>query len=256
MLIDTFLEPGQLLPVFQPIVDVASGEARVHGLECLTRGAPGTRFESAEVMFEYVRYKAAEPRIDRACIAAAFGAARVFPPGVRLSANVHAATLARDPSFPHALEAMVASCGVDPRRLTLEITEHSAPWMTPTFFRTLAHVRQQGVAIALDDVGLGHSNFKMMVDVRPEVLKVDRYFVHGARHDDFRRAIIDAVVHLAERVGAQVVAEGVGDEDDLEAVRASGVTLIQGFYFARPAPAESLLLHALFAPRTQPPTSP
>jgi EAL domain-containing protein (putative c-di-GMP-specific phosphodiesterase class I) len=248
MLIDTLLLPGQLVPVFQPIVDVTADVPRAVAVECLTRGAPGSRFESADVMFEYVRYKAAEPRVDRACITAAFAAARALPSALRLSVNVHAATLARDPGFCNAFEALLAANGVSTGRVVLEITEHSAPWMTPAFFRALGRMRELGVKIALDDVGLGHSNFKMMVDVRPDVLKIDRYFVGGAQGDDYRRAIIDAVVQLAARAGAEVVAEGVGDAADLEVVRAAGVRLVQGFHFARPAPAEALVEHALFQP--------
>jgi EAL domain-containing protein (putative c-di-GMP-specific phosphodiesterase class I) len=94
--------------------------------------------------------------------------------------------------------------------------------------------------VALDDVGLGHSNFKMMVDVRPDVLKLDRYFVSGVAGDDYKQAIVRAVMQLARAVEASVVAEGVAEAEDLEAVRGMGVPLVQGFLFARPAGAPEL----------------
>ena len=62
--------------------------------------------------------------------------------------------------------------------------------------------------IALDDVGLGHSNFQMMVDAKPDYFKLDRYFVHGCHRDKYRRAVVASVAKLAEELDSSVVAEG------------------------------------------------
>src|SRR5690242_16398379 len=99
MLIDILLRPGFLRPFFQPIVSVRDGRTALHGLECLMRGAASGHFESADVMFEYVRRKGAESRMDEACIVAGLTAASQFPLTTRFSLNVHAATLVRTPDF-------------------------------------------------------------------------------------------------------------------------------------------------------------
>jgi EAL domain-containing protein (putative c-di-GMP-specific phosphodiesterase class I) len=111
--------------------------------------------------------------------------------------------------------------------------------------RELDRVRATGIGIALDDVGHGHSNFKMIVDVRPEYLKLDRYFVEGIERDAVRQAIVECVVQLAGRVGARVVLEGVGTESELAVARALGVEIVQGFFFARPMPIADLRRHDL-----------
>jgi EAL domain-containing protein (putative c-di-GMP-specific phosphodiesterase class I) len=115
--------------------------------------------------------------------------------------------------------------------------------------RTLDRIRATGLSIALDDVGHGHSNFKMIVDIRPEYLKLDRYFVEGIERDAVRQAIVECVVGLAARVGARVVLEGVGTESELATARALGVEIVQGFFFARPMPIADLRRHALLRDR-------
>jgi EAL domain-containing protein (putative c-di-GMP-specific phosphodiesterase class I) len=85
----------------------------------------------------------------------------------------------------------------------------------------------------------------MIVDVEPDVLKIDRYFVRGIYADEVRQAVVDTLVRFGRRIGAKVVAEGVGDERELRTVTALGVDLLQGFVFARPAPAQDLAKHPL-----------
>lgn len=248
-LIDVLLAPGALRAAFQPIVDVSEPEPRLHGVECLTRGPNGTHFESAEVMFDYVRRKGDEARIDRSCILLALESVHDLATRARISLNVHAATLARDPDFGRVLHDALDRWSIPPRQVTLEIVEHSAPWVTPSLLRELDRVRATGIGIALDDVGHGHSNFKMIVDVRPEYLKLDRYFVEGIERDGVRQAIVECVVQLAARVGARVVLEGVGTESELAVARTLGVEIVQGFFFARPMPIADLWRHSLLRDR-------
>src|SRR5262249_34268580 len=151
-------------------------------------------FESAEVMFDYVRRKGDEARIDRSCILLALESVHDLATRARISLNVHAATLARDPDFGRVLHDALARWEIPATQVTLEIVEHSAPWVPPSLLRELDRVRATGIGIALDDVGHGHSNFKMIVDVRPEYLKLDRYFVEGIERDTVRQAIVECVV--------------------------------------------------------------
>ena len=110
------------------------------------------------------------------------------------------------------------------------------------FGASLAALRELGASIALDDVGLGHSNFMMIIECRPNYFKIDRYFVHGARTDVYRQAVLSSVAQLALPFGARVVAEGVETEADLEAVRQAGINLAQGYLFGQPATQASLAL--------------
>jgi len=240
-LLDTLLEPGKLSVVFQPIFEVGSGQLTLHGLECLIRGPRGTNAERPGVLFEYIRRKRAESAIDRACIAAALAEATLLPVAVRLNLNVHASTLGRDLGFPGFLLDRAAEAGIPPGLLVVEIVEHAPPLDVPAFRRALAELREAGLTIALDDVGLGQSNYKMILDVRPDIYKLDRYLVAGAWNDPYRQVILDSLARMVRRLEARAVAEGVEDSHELVAVEAAGIDLVQGFLFARPMPREELV---------------
>jgi len=241
MLLDQILATDGLTVMFQPVVELEGETLRLHTLECLTRGPRDSNAARADVMFEYVRRKRVEPIVDRACITAALHAAAPLPGTPRLSLNVHASTLGRDADFPSFLDAVADRQGIHPSRLTIEIVEHARAWDGVTFSRALQALRTLGARIALDDVGLGHSNYGMMLDTQPEYLKIDRYFVHGAHGDLQRRAVLDSIAQLGLKLGARVVGEGVEDSTDLLSLREFGIDLAQGYLFAAPLSAAELL---------------
>jgi EAL domain-containing protein (putative c-di-GMP-specific phosphodiesterase class I) len=244
-LLDRILAPDGISIVFQPIVEVHGREQRLHALECLTRGPAGTSLQSPTVLFEYVRRKGEEAAVDRACIAAALRESAPLPPSVRLSLNAHASTLGRDAGFADFVDATARAHGIDAARITIEIVEHAPPHDVPAFALALDRLRALGMRIALDDVGLGHSNYKMIVDSRPDYFKIDRYFVRDADGDPYRIAVLDSVARLAERVGARVVAEGIEHLADFEAVTRLGIDLLQGYRFSPPLSAREVSFYPL-----------
>lgn len=237
ILLDQLLIPGSLETHVQPIVSFSGPEPRLQLLECLTRGPAGTNLRQADVLFEYVRRKGAEIPIDRVCIRNALAAAATLPGQPDIAVNVHASTLAGDARFTPFLLLACEEHAIVPSRLTLEITEHAAAADGRQFLETLETLRALGIRIALDDIGIGISNYKMILDVEPDLFKIDGYVVRGCATDRRRFAIIDTLHQLALRLGGAVVVEGVENEEDLEAALAIGATLAQGFLIARPVPA-------------------
>jgi EAL domain-containing protein (putative c-di-GMP-specific phosphodiesterase class I) len=241
-LLDVILAPGSLSVVFQPIFEITAARPRLYALECLIRGPRGTNAERTDVLFDYVRRKDGECAADRACVAAALAEASRLPGEPRLSLNVHAATLGRDPGFRTLLLDRTREAGIDPRRLVIEIVEATPPHLDgPSFLRALAELREAGITIALDDFGLGQSNYKMILDVRPEIYKLDRYLVANAWSDSHRLVILDSLARMVHRLEARAVAEGVESRDELVAVEAAGIDLVQGFLMAPPLGLAALL---------------
>lgn len=238
--LDAILQPGGITSLFQPICAVDDGHWSIASFECLSRGPKGTNFESANVLFDYVRLKREETLVDRACITTALTAARSLPPETHLGINVHASTLGRDPSFVDFLRGAADANGIAFHRLTIEVVEHAPPWDGLAFLSTLDRLRNHGARIALDDVGLGQSNFKMLLDVHPDFMKIDRYFIEHCATDTNRQAVIEVVTRLAHRFGAHVVAEGVEDEATVKILQLLGITLMQGFYFSEPVDAREV----------------
>jgi len=244
-LLDAILEPGGLSILFQPIFEVSPGKKRVHAYECLVRGPRGTNMESANILFDYVRRKREEPRVDRACAELALREAGRLPADARINVNVHASTLGRDPEFLVFLGDTTEINGIAPERLTVEIVEHAPPWDGPTFLNALGTLRSIGVRIALDDVGLGQSNFRMILECRPDYFKVDGFFAIGVHADYHRQAVFESLAQLARRFGGRVVAEGVESEADLEVLMKLEVDLVQGHLFSPAQPLDLLAGGAL-----------
>jgi EAL domain-containing protein (putative c-di-GMP-specific phosphodiesterase class I) len=227
-------QDGVLRVAFQPIYEVRADSRRVHSLEGLVRGPRGTPFESASVLFDHVRCTGQEVSVDRVCMAAIFRALVALSWQPDVAVNVHASTLGSDADFVPFLEGLAAREGVSLARLTLEIVEHASPRDERILATNLGCLRAHGIRIALDDVGVGHSNYRMMLDCRPDLIKIDRYLVAGCHADPQRQAVLESIARLAPRLGARAVAEGVEEQDDLWTLAALGIDLVQGFLLSEP----------------------
>jgi len=234
-LIHDILGPGGLTILFQPIFEIAGGEAMLFALEALARGPKDSNVESATVLFEYVRRKGKEVEVDRACIARAVATGSGVPGSPAISVNVHASTLERDPNFADFLVETCNTHDMPVSRVILEIVEQQKFWDERAFFDALYELRAMGVRIALDDIGIGYSSHRMLVEVRPELFKIDRYFISDCTGKPSSRAAIESIVLLASRLGGRVIAEGIETMADFETVTALGIDLVQGYYFARPS---------------------
>jgi len=234
-LVDEILAPGGLTILFQPIFEIVNGQSMLFALEALSRGSKGTNLERADVLFEYVRRMNRELDVDRACVSAAIAAAASVPGSPAISINVHASTLERDEHFASYLAERCVEHGVRIDRIVLEIVEHQRFRDANTFFAALDGLRALGVRIALDDIGLGYSNHQMLIEVCPDLFKIDRFFVDGCSARPHSRAAIESIALLASRLGGRVVAEGIETPEDFAAISALGIDLVQGYYFGRPA---------------------
>jgi EAL domain-containing protein (putative c-di-GMP-specific phosphodiesterase class I) len=226
-LLDTILDPHQLSVRFQPIFRIGDGENQIHSVEGLIRGPRGTHFESALVLFDYVRRKREEKAVDHSCLEAICAEAVHLPPEFRINVNVHAATLGQHAGFVESFQRRVKKHSLSLSRFTVEIVEYAPTCDVPELSRTIAGLRDAGVRIALDDVGLGQSNYRMMVDCDPEYFKLDAYFVRGLRDDAKRRAVVESVVAFGRALRSSVVAEGAESTEDIAILAEMGVEFVQ-----------------------------
>jgi EAL domain-containing protein (putative c-di-GMP-specific phosphodiesterase class I) len=233
-LLDTVLKPNALQTRFQPIFQVGATAQRLHAVEGLNRGPAGTNLESAGVLFEYARRKRKEPVVDLACVQAVLEAARGLPPDVDISLNVHGSSLGRDPRFVQVLMESADKKGIALTRLIVEVVEQVPVWDRPGLRSALETLRQHQVRIALDDLGSGNSNFRMLLDCRPDYVKVDSSVTLGCAADYYQRAVLESSLNLSRRLGAIAVAEGVERFADLETVISMGFTLVQCYLLAPP----------------------
>jgi len=239
-MLDRTLAPDGLRCYAQPIVRICGSSCAVASVECLSRGPRGTPFESPGVLFDYARRKVAECDVDRVAVATALAGAQSLPGTLGLFVNVHASTLGRDAMFVDFLVGVARQCKIELSRLTVEIVEHSPVWNATKFLQSLRLMRELKIRIALDDVGTGQSNYRMILDAAPDCFKIDSYLVQTAHADYRRRSMLASIMQLARDLGSSVVAEGVESAADLEAVLGLGITLIQGYIFSQALPIAEL----------------
>lgn len=143
--------------------------------------------------------------------------------------------------FPEQITSAAAAAGVAPQSILLEVTESQLMKDLRAPLEILTRLRLRRFRLSIDDFGTGHSSLAQLRDVPFDELKIDQSFVHGAHHNETLRAIFYASVGLAKELGMEVVAEGVEDVDDWTFVQRTGCDLAQGYFIARPMPAESIL---------------
>jgi EAL domain-containing protein (putative c-di-GMP-specific phosphodiesterase class I) len=240
-LLETILDPEQLSVRFQPIFRIADGRNHVHSVEALIRGPRGTHFESALMLFDYVHRKKEERAVDHSCLAAICAEAAKLPRNVRINVNVHAATLGKQPGFFESFRRRLHKHALSLDRFTVEIVEYAPNCDIPELERTISALRDGGVRIALDDVGLGQSNYRMMLDCYPEYFKLDSYFVQGMQNDSKRRAVVESVVAFGRALHSAVVAEGAQTAEEIALLADLGVEFVQCNLLCPALPLSELL---------------
>lgn len=159
-------------------------------------------------------------------------------PDLTVSVNVAATQLQREDFAGRALDMILAS-GHDPKSFELEIVESSVIADFDMAFRNVVRLREAGVRIALDDFGTGYSSLTYLLKFPLDKVKIDRSFVETL-HTMQGVAIIQAIVALARSIGLKVTAEGVESAEQQRFLRAIGCHYLQGYFFAKPMPADEL----------------
>lgn len=156
-----------------------------------------------------------------------------LPESAVVSINVSPATVISD-EFREALSSAPL------HRIIVEVTEHEAIQLYGPLIDALEPLRQRGLKLAIDDTGAGYSSFHHILELRPEIIKLDMGLSRGIDHDASRQALAAALVWFARKIGSKLVAEGVETAHELNTLRDLGVQIVQGFLLACPAPAAKI----------------
>jgi EAL domain-containing protein (putative c-di-GMP-specific phosphodiesterase class I) len=216
--------PGMLRPVFQPLVGI--DDLVVRGYEALSRFmATPTRSPDRWIAEAHAIGMGID--LEAECVRRALTWRVGLPAGTFMSINV-SPDLALSPLFDPAL-------GTGPLDdIVIEITEHERVQDYAQLAAKLALVRARGARLAIDDAGAGHSSLRHVMELRPDIVKIDPSLIRGLDSSTMQRAVVRSLVALNAELGAELVAEGVEDSSELEALRVLGVHMGQGYLFARP----------------------
>jgi len=161
--------------------------------------------------------------------------AGIAPPVIAVNLS---AVQFRQAGFPGIVSRLLLECGVAPQRLELELTESVASDDSMGAMAVMSLLHEAGVRMSIDDFGTGYSSLSYLKRFKVGKLKIDRSFVSNVTQDIDDQAIVTAIISLAHSLGMATVAEGVETLEQMEYLRARGCDELQGYWFARPMPAD------------------
>lgn len=225
-----------VVPFFQPIYLL--NPFRLFGVEVLSRPDTQTMLANPELLFKaalqfgcYCDLEIIVWKKALAMIAEPLRGGKIF-----LNCNPY---LLEGPVFLK-IQSIFDEHKIARKNVVLEITERSAISDFKTFYESMRRYRELGFQVAVDDVGGGYASLESIVEIRPEVVKIDGHIVSNLKKDAFKRSIIKFLVSFCKERHVLCVAEGIETKEDLDAVIDLGVDAGQGYYLCRPTPLINL----------------
>tara|TARA_R110002049_G_scaffold148778_3_gene311723 strand:+ start:3077 stop:4291 length:1215 start_codon:yes stop_codon:yes gene_type:complete len=213
---------------FQPIVDIEL--MKITSLEALIRGANGC--SPYEVFAKLTPSELYQLDVDSKWTALEMFSEIDFD-GF-MSINLLPMSLLKYPDSVKLISQHAEDLGLNPNNVIIEITEQEAIDNHDEFNELANLIRSNGMRLAIDDFGAGYAGLSLLAEFQPHKLKIDRNIILGVANHGPRQAIVGAIMYVTSRLGIEVIAEGVDNEQDLRWLISAGITKIQGFYFAKP----------------------
>lgn len=220
--------------VYQPIAGLNDGAIYAH--EALIRGPQGTAFHTPDVLLASAAKENLNYEFENFCVVEAVDRWGQLGQTGRLFVNISAEALTQVlvKNGRDALVEFISGFGVLPRKLTLEITEYERVVDMDHFVESIAAIRSAGVSIALDDFGDGRSSLRLWSQVKPEIVKIDKYFTKDLSQHADKLKTIQSIQQIAAIFGTALVAEGIETAEELRILRDLGIQYGQGYFLGRP----------------------
>lgn len=226
---------GHAITIFHQPIHTLDGDEPA-GVECLAR-FPNTKKRGPDAWFEDADRAGLGVELEMAAVRCALETLAHLPDNKYAAINVSPATI-----LSGALEKELED--LDHENLVIEVTEHSQVEDFPALAEKLKALKGKA-RIALDDVGTGYSGLRHIVDLKPDILKMDMSLTRDIHRDPARRALTSALVQLSHDIGCKLVAEGIETIEERAAMAALGVDYGQGYFYARPLPVVAAQRHML-----------
>ena len=213
---------------FQPIVDIAARS--IFGYEALMRGADGQGAgEMLAMVDENNRYA-----VDQTCRVTAIDLASRLGLEGMLSINFLPGAVYKPETCIRATLEAATEMRFPTERLMFEVTEGEEVIDRAHLKNIFVEYRRQGFTTAIDDFGAGHSGLNLLADFQPDIIKLDMALTRDVDQDRVRRAIVAGIVRICEDLSIKIIAEGIETPTECLALQDEGITLFQGYLFARP----------------------
>jgi EAL domain-containing protein (putative c-di-GMP-specific phosphodiesterase class I) len=229
---------GEIIPYFQPIVDVAT--RRIRGFEALARWHHPTRGIVAPIDFIPLAEATGElANLTMSMLRQACVVARDLPTDLTIAVNVSPQQI-QDEGLSTKILKVLTETGFPPHRLEIELTENALVTDFAAAKRVIQSLKNLGIRVALDDFGTGYSSLFYLSELQFDKIKIDRSFVRTLHDRSESAKIINAIVGPGRSLGVPTMAEGVETERDAAVLGDIGCLTAQGYLYSRPVPADKI----------------
>lgn len=227
---------GAIETHFQPIVSIR--RKSIIGIEALSRGiASDGSLVPPGALFKLAAVHNLSLELDRLCRRKAlenFAPLHRANPDLILFSNFHASSIEGE---AETVARLAADLKINPPNVAVEVLE--SQFEDARLLReSIQLYRQRGFLVAIDDIGVGHSNLDRIFNVKPDILKADLSLVRDLHRDYHKQEVFQSLVNLSEKIAGWLITEGIEKPEEAIAALKMGADLMQGFYFARPSKIE------------------
>ncbi len=231
--LNEILEKKQLSNLFQPIIRMQGAE--IVGYEGLIRGPSDSPLHSPINLFKVARENDLTIPIELLCRRITLERFKELGLPGKLFLNVSPERLLQPQIKKGETLNYINEFDIDPSRIIIELTENEPTYDYELLRQAVAHYRDMGFQIAIDDLGAGFSSLRLWSELRPEYVKIDMHFIHDINIDPVKLQFVKSIQEIAEKSGTLVIAEGIETQSELLLIRDLGVVYGQGYHISRPA---------------------
>ncbi len=233
------LRTSEIRMVYQPIYHITDGKS-VYGYEALARGPKGTELEMPSTLFSVADELNELENLERLCRWKALLSSKKLPDDkMKLFINVSSKILQqKNTDFIHGLIENLKDLNINSEKIVIELTERHAIKDFPTLKENVRFLKDNGIQLSIDDVGVGYSSLQTLAELNPDFLKYDMVLVRNIHEDLVKQDLLEMVLNFGKKIKANVIAEGIEKKEELETIKKIGVKFGQGFYLSHPIEVE------------------
>ncbi len=230
------MDENRLSPVFQPVVDLRTGS--IYGHEALIRGPHEESLHMPADLLQLAARESLQVEFELHCVDLALRRWASLGQAGRLFVNMSPDVLMRAADDATAsLRSLLSASGVSPHLVVIELTEQESASDWPALRQAVKTVRSLGVLLALDDFGEAHSGLRRWAELRPDFVKIDKFFTRSISTAHENVEVVRAIQQISAAMGTQLIAEGIAHADDLRLLRDLDIPYGQGHFLGHPAEA-------------------
>ena len=233
------LNKGLISTLFQPIVDMNNGATWGH--EALSRGPSNSPLHSPMDLFDAAEQEGCLKGLEAVCVKSAATSFKKYDLKGKLFVNISHEVMIAGSQIKDKIANLMLSKFIEPSSVVIELTERNSIENTRDLIAAVSEFKSLGFEIAIDDLGTGYSTLQLWSELKPDYVKIDRHFISGIDTDNTKQEFVRSICAIAQTAATKVIAEGVETKGELEVLKSMGLSLFQGFLFARPKTTSSMI---------------